>query len=245
MDTAIQTRLKDLEENVLQDLELLKAYEDEERYAHDPRELARIRREIVRQRDSAKRYNKEYDDLRKQVASEPPEKVTGFADRLEHIEDMLTELQSGQRAMADQLVDLRQTMLQSFNASEQRIISSLINELNQNQLETVKCIWDALEANCISEQDMRDTLEALQKVVADIMKNKAVDPKILEQTEKISKILDDPAVGSSHKLKLTIPIIPLILSYEGEIELKVGMNLQSAWEALKAKFGRGHGSESD
>ena len=53
-----QKRLEDLEDNIKQDLELLKEYDDELRYTTDPRLKARYRREIVRQEESVARYNK-------------------------------------------------------------------------------------------------------------------------------------------------------------------------------------------
>ncbi|VUT25671.1 MAG: photosystem I assembly protein Ycf3 [Candidatus Methanolliviera sp. GoM_asphalt] len=69
-------RVKDLEDNIHQDLKLLKEYEDEERYETDPRHLAKYRREIERQRESLTRYQKEYDELRRQMTQEELQNVT-------------------------------------------------------------------------------------------------------------------------------------------------------------------------
>ena len=39
-------------------------------------------------------------------------------------------------------------------------------------------------------------------------------------------------MDAKHKLKVTIPIVPVLLSYEGEIELSSRLNLQELWQQL-------------
>ncbi len=38
-----------------------------------------------------------------------------------------------------------------------------------------------------------------------------------------------------HRLVMTVPIVPFILGYEGEIELKSRFGLDAAWQALLRK----------
>lgn len=40
-------------------------------------------------------------------------------------------------------------------------------------------------------------------------------------------------VNAEHKLKLTIPIIPVLLSYEGAFELGSRLDLAAVWRALQ------------
>ena len=56
-------RLKDLEDNIRKDQELLKNYEDELRYESDPGRLANYSRQIERLRESLTRNQQEYDEL--------------------------------------------------------------------------------------------------------------------------------------------------------------------------------------
>lgn len=71
---------------------------------------------------------------------------------------------------------------------------------------------------------------------SEIRENKVgqYSPQLVSEAEKVSGIVDDPKLDSNHKLKYSIPIIPLILSYEWTIELKSGMNLKKAWQSLKS-----------
>jgi septal ring factor EnvC (AmiA/AmiB activator) len=74
-----ELRLQDLADNIRQDLNLLKAYEDELRHETDPRRLEGNRREIERQRESLTRYQQEYDELQKQVTGVPSAEMVDTA----------------------------------------------------------------------------------------------------------------------------------------------------------------------
>jgi hypothetical protein len=69
-------RLKYLEDNLSKDLDLLKEYEDKERYETDPRSLAKCHMEIERQHESLTRNLKEYDELRKLMTPKERQNVT-------------------------------------------------------------------------------------------------------------------------------------------------------------------------
>ena len=80
-DDLIRQRIRDLEDNLRQDLKLLKDFEDAIRLEDDPRRKARYRQDIERQRESLDRNQNEYDDLESQIAA---------ADRLK-ISDLLLQ----------------------------------------------------------------------------------------------------------------------------------------------------------
>lgn len=53
---------------------------------------------------------------------------------------------------------------------------------------------------------------------------------------------DDPIgptdVEFKHRLLMTMPIVPFLLSYEGEVKLKSRLGLDAAWQALATKIRR-------
>ena len=71
-------RLKDLEDHIRKDLNLLKKYEDKLRYETDLRRLAGYHQEIEQLRESLTRYQKEYDELQKQMSPEELQNVTNL-----------------------------------------------------------------------------------------------------------------------------------------------------------------------
>jgi Cdc6-like AAA superfamily ATPase len=86
-------RVKALEDNIHQDLKLLKDYEDKERYETDPRHKGKYDREIERQRESLTQSQKEYDKLRRQMTPEELQSVTDLLQRkgakLDKIQNLL------------------------------------------------------------------------------------------------------------------------------------------------------------
>ena len=233
----IELRTQQLANNIRKDMDLLEDYEDELRYETDPRRLARYRREIERQRESLSRFQQEYDDLQKQVIGEPPAEMQETEDQLRQMNDKLDDLLGGQKVMQDDLKDFRKILLARFDANEQAIISTIVQRLDQSQLATVQSILAGIETHSLLESELQETLNAVQQSLSEIKQNKTgmYDSQVVSESKNLSEMVDDPRLDVSHKLKVSLPIIPLILSYEGEVGLKSGLNLKAAWEGLKAR----------
>jgi septal ring factor EnvC (AmiA/AmiB activator) len=230
-----ELRLQDLADNIRQDLNLLKEYEDELRYEADPRRLARYRREIERQRESLTRYQQEYDELQKQVTGVPSAEMVDTANLLRQMDAKLYDVLKNQKVMQDDLNDLRKTLLARFDASEQAIISAIVQRLDQNQLATVQSILDEIETHRVPENELQETLSALQQALLEIREMRLNDLQLATEAKSLSEVVDDPKLDVTHKLKVSIPIIPLILTYETEVELKSELNLKAAWQRLKVR----------
>ena len=237
----IERRIQQLADNIRKDMDLLNDYEDELRYETDPRRLARYRREIERQHESLGRYQQEYDELRGQLTGEPPAGMQDAADMLRQMDAKLDGLLSGQKAIQNDLEDFRKTLLDRFDASEQVIISTIVQRLDQNQSATVQSILDEIETNRLPENELQETLSAVLQALSEIKQNKAgyYDSQLVSEAKNLSEIVDDPKLDVNHKLKVSIPIIPLILTYETEVRLKSELNLKTAWQRLKAWRGKG------
>jgi hypothetical protein len=237
----IERRIQQLADNIRKDMDLLNDYEDELRYETDPRRLARYRREIERQRESLSRYQQEYDELRGQLTGEPPSEMQDTADMLRQMNAKLDNLQGGQKVIRDDLKDFRKTLLARFDDSEQTIISTVVQRLDQNQSATVQSILDEIEANRLPENELQETLSAVLQALSEIKQNEAgyYDSQLVSEATNLSEVVDDPKLDVNHKLKVSIPIIPLILKYETEVGLKGELNLKNAWQRLKAWRGKG------
>ena len=232
----IKRRIQQLADNIRKDMDLLNDYEDELRYESDPRRLARYRREIERQRESLSRYQQEYDELRGQVTGEPPAGMQDAVDMLRQMDAKLDGLLSGQTFIQYDLADFRKTLLTRFDDSEQTIISTVVQRLDQNQLATVQSILDEIEVNRLPENELQETLNAVLQALSEIKENEAgyYDSQLLRDAGNLLELVDDPKLDVNHKLKVSIPIIPLILSYETEVGLKSVLNLKAAWQRSKA-----------
>jgi hypothetical protein len=178
--------------------------------------------------------HQEYGVQHKQVTGDLPAWMQDTSDQVRQIDAKLDDVLSGQKVMQDDLKDLRKTLLARFDASEQAIISTIVQRLDQNQLATVQSIVDEIETHSVPENELQETLSALQQALLEIRQTGLNDSQLMTEATDLSEMVDDPKLDVNHKLKVSIPIIPLILSYETEVELKSGLNLKTAWQRLKA-----------
>jgi hypothetical protein len=58
------------------------------------------------------------------------------------------------------------------------------------------------------------------------------DRQLAASLEHAAALAEDPGLDVKHKLKVTIPIVPFLLEYEGEFELNSRLNLRRVWGAL-------------
>jgi hypothetical protein len=57
------------------------------------------------------------------------------------------------------------------------------------------------------------------------------DQQLAETVRQAAELASAPDLDIKHKLKVTIPIVPVLLSYEGAFELGSRLNLEEAWRA--------------
>lgn len=140
----------------------------------------------------------------------------------------LNVLLNGQVAIYENQNQMRQALLNRYDAIERAIISTITQQLDQTQLVLIQNLIDALEANLISEQQMQQMLAALEERI----------PALSLSSVAVAEIIKDPELDAKHKLKITLPIVPMLVEYEGELELGSGFNIKSAWEQLISKLRR-------
>ncbi|MCK5014980.1 MAG: hypothetical protein KAS66_14305 [Candidatus Omnitrophica bacterium] len=223
---TIEIQTRDLADNIRKDMDLLKEYEDQLRYENDPRRMKQYRMEIERQRESLSCYQQEYKELQREVTGKMPVGMGEITDMLQQIDTKLNTIQGSQK-----------DLLARFDDSEQLIISTIVHRLDQTHSAAVRSILDVIEADRVSKSDLQGTLNAVQEALSEIKKNGSgeYDPQLVREAGVLSEVVDDPKLDVAHKLKLSVPIIPLILSYETELGLKSGLNLKAAWNGLKAR----------
>ncbi|MEH2166793.1 MAG: hypothetical protein V7K41_09000 [Nostoc sp.] len=223
-----EKRLQDLENNITEDQKLLKQYEDVLRYESDPRAIGRCEREIERQRESVTHYQQEYDELKQELIDYQPTQLLYVERQLQQMDDKINVLLKGQIAIYKNQHQMRQALLERYNASEKAIIGSITQQLNQTQLVLTENLLQALDNNMVSEPEMQQMLAVLEERL----------PSLPPSQAAIAKIIKDPEMNARHKLKVTLPIIPMLVEYEGELELGSEFNIKSAWQQLVTKLRR-------
>ncbi len=229
-------RLQDLEDNIQKDQELLKEYEDELRYTRDPMERARYLREIERLKTSNNRYHKEYIELLGKITTELSQPVKDMGNQLREMDTKIDTLLEGQATMQVDLSNLRIAVLNRFDTTERTIISTIVDRLDQEELVMTQEVLDAIKAGQVPEDELREVLTSVQQELAEIKQrgNELPDSTLNSIAERLAEVIEEPKLDVNHKLKLSIPIIPLLLSYEWEVGLKRETHLKNVWKNILA-----------
>ena len=228
-------RLQDLEKQINEDSKLLTEFQEELRYEENPRTKGKYRREIQRQEESIAKYKRKYQEVQQEFIlwqksnTSSSFQVQKVESQFQQIDEKLNILIIKQDALANDLEKTRQKLLNRYSVTEQVLLGSIAEKLNRFQLTLTQELLYAIEANLISEQQMQDMLDGVTKNIPCLP---------LSQAEKIAKIIKDPAIENKHKLKFSLPIVPLLVDYETSIELGSGLNLKTVWEQLIAKLRR-------
>lgn len=229
---SFHQRLQDLEDHVTQDLKLLKQYEDRLRLEDEPKRITRFQQEIEQLRKSSSKYRQEWDELQQQ-AQEADLGNQAVESRLNQIVSDVRVLMGGQLAILGNLDQTRQALLSQYSTTQQATLAVIVDQLNQNQLLVTQTLLNALDSNQISYQQMEKMWAVLEQQI----------PLLPSSQTHILEVIKAPEVDIKHKLKVTLPIVPFLIDYEGELELGSGFNIKVAWEAVIAKLCRKTQSE--
>jgi hypothetical protein len=115
------------------------------------------------------------------------------------------------------------------------VIFAVLTRLDENQLATVKAMEAALEANQLPQEESQAAISAVKQTLVEIARrHDSIDGTLVAQARQAEEVIDAPRFSVTDRLKVTIPLIPFLLSYEGELDLESGANLEDAWKRLVA-----------
>jgi len=121
------------------------------------------------------------------------------------------------------------TVLTRFDLSEQRIVGPILTRLDAQHAAEVAVLLDALDAATWTRDELTAWLAPVSAALLEVRTRAALPIAVTQAAD----LVEAPGLDVKHKLKLSIPLIPFLLDYEGELEFDAKMNLENAWQALK------------
>lgn len=151
---------------------------------------------------------------------------------------ILREMQPALGEVAAGVRDLQagqQRILARFDLTEQRILTPILARLDAQETALLDAILAALETTGVAADELDQHLTAIDAALAEISARAAQihDAELVASAQQVAELASAPGLDAKHKLKVMIPIIPLLLSYEGELELSSRLNLAAVWQALQ------------
>ncbi|MFM6106536.1 MAG: hypothetical protein ACKPEO_13120 [Sphaerospermopsis kisseleviana] len=225
LNEILRKRLQDLHDHLQQDRELLQEFENALRDDDDILRVRRYKKQVRIIKESIDNYTKQYQEIEQQLSETSQPQMQVVKNQLHLIENQIDQID----AKLNIVLFNQDSLLNRYDAAEQSILKVIIEQLNHTQLVLIEKMLDAIETNQISESEMQHMLAVLEERIPSLP---------LSSQPAVAEIIQSPQLDAKHKLVVSMPIVPFLINYEGELELGTGFNLQSAWDYIMNKLRR-------
>jgi hypothetical protein len=131
---------------------------------------------------------------------------------------------------------LRKEIPTQFAPSERALIHTVVQRLSSDQLDLMRTALQAADHNPNDPAFTQLSAVIVAALPSVQQQLAAKSTPAANQVAHVAQIIQTPTADIKQKLKLSIPLIPLFLSYETEFNLNIAVNLTAAWERLKERF---------
>lgn len=233
LPSALNLRLQHLEASITRSLNLINEYQIELDDEDEPNKRSKYRRRIEQLNQSKDAYEQEFTELQVQLFNNQPVRTENISTQLQKMDEKLFQLNNKLNNLSDDQSILHKVLISYFNTDEQILLRPFTHQLNEEQVVTIQATLEAIDDNQISEDEVYRILTDIRKLLMVLQDEALALP--MEQNAVI-EMLNTPNLDAKHALKVSVPIVPFILSYEGELGLGAGLKLKETWEYWKSKF---------
>jgi hypothetical protein len=119
-------------------------------------------------------------------------------------------------------------------------IATFIEKSNTRQLYEICNLLELLSPTDESDNDLIEYLDSTKEVLTTIHGRLSVqnNTQMAEAVKDIEKVVESNILDIKHSVKLTVPIIPFILTYHGVLDATTKVRLEILWKRLKDRFRR-------
>ncbi|HIK05505.1 MAG TPA: hypothetical protein IGS40_12470 [Trichormus sp. M33_DOE_039] len=121
---------------------------------------------------------------------------------------------------------------------KQRIKREIIPDIRSHECEYGELLDQEADTTVISNVDAEHTLADVVQAVEnlEVQRSESYPEELLRLLREIREKLDEPGKTAAAKLKVVLPIVPLLASYELEMDTEAMMS--RAWQQVKFLFTR-------
>jgi len=220
--SALNLRLQQLEKNIVKVIQLLGEYEEELIDEDDPLKKSKFRRRIEDLKKKQIEYENELIELQSQSSNEQEPQFQAIAKQLKGIDNKIDLLLDGQSSLS-------QALLFHFNSVEQLLVQPFIQSLGDSDLIQIQASLETINTKQPSDEEAQIMLTETKQLLTEL-KSRGLSLPV--SNKDMDEIINYPTLDTKHSLKLTIPIIPFILTYEGELGAGAGIKLKETWQRL-------------
>ncbi|MFQ5855145.1 MAG: hypothetical protein ACE5LU_05830 [Anaerolineae bacterium] len=162
------------------------------------------------------------------------------SDQTAELQAILQDLQRQVQAGFNSLQAGQARLLARFEEGEQHIVAVLLARLDAQQAALMDALLEVLEGGYVAADELDRHLAVLEVALQEVQQRAAQieDRQLVQSARQVAELVSAPGLDAKHKLKVTLPLIPALLAYEGEIELSSRLNLEETWRALRQWISR-------
>jgi hypothetical protein len=131
---------------------------------------------------------------------------------------------------------LRNEIPTRFALGEQALMHMVMQRLNSDQLVVTGIALQEVDRDPDAPEFTQLAAEVTAAISTVQQQLVAKNTPAAHQIAQVAHVIQAPTADLKQKLKVSIPLIPFVLSYETELNLTITANLKVAWERLKERF---------
>jgi len=233
MNPGRALRLHQLQDNIDRAQKLVKETEDALLVEDIPRRRARLEMDIKQLRTMVDGYLEEYSSL---AAESPADtEVISLGRSLDLLSGRIATLSSRIDALSDQHAVFSAHLIQQMSVLHNETIIAMLSRPDPKERQLVATALKALADRPLQFATSSDILDSVLLALAEAQQQGGGQERAV--VAEVSRVVEDPKLEVANKLKLSIPLIPFLLSYETELNLKTAGNLRAAWKKLLRSLG--------
>lgn len=234
----INTRLLNLDRNVDLALGLVRDLEEELFYETDPIKRAKYERDKKRVVETLEGHRKEIETLERLSVADKSA-GTEVTSQIKSINEKLDSLQSGHEELSHELASLKAQVLQGLGANYGESLEPVVRSLGAANLRAAQTAIERVDSTDLDEREAGEILEAVKTAANHLVKTDLIkEPSLRANISKLAGAIEDSKLELKHRLKMSIPLIPFLLSYEAEASWNNALNLEKATKWFRTKGGR-------
>jgi len=161
-----------------------------------------------------------------------PAQGPSVSEMLRQISETTTKIQTLQTQTLEAIDSSRDAIVSRIESNFRDLAFALLSRLNPQQLQTTEAIVQSIDKNRLSVKEQSDLLNAI-KNGAQELKSKGLllgeANQVSKDVERLKPVWNSHDLATAGKLKLSIPLVPMILSYEAELSVSVKQSLSTIW----------------
>jgi pSer/pThr/pTyr-binding forkhead associated (FHA) protein len=232
-----ELRKKQLMENINRQYKLLHEYEKKRDLSERPKEIELFNDEITNITQSLTEYIIQYKRICQEEGTAPQE-VASILTELQVLKQKQQQIISKQDETLMAVSQARNAILKRITTVYQDSMRVLLSALDEQETNIVQAIVEDIDQKQLSEIEMTELLTAIQQGYTELQQKELLisTDEVSQETKKLPQVWNSPDISTGGKLKLSIPIIPKILTYETELSVNVKESLNGFWKKFKKKL---------